>query len=132
MTGKKILTINGWFLVAIGFSQAANGLLGHFGGIGLFKILDHLPIGTIGIFEAHFLAGVMGIIFIRAAKKQSGLKFWNLTACGIHLVLGTSNLIFWADTFVILHAEIPGLVATIIHFCFAFSEGLIGFKKINE
>ncbi|MCB0279730.1 MAG: hypothetical protein KDD94_09525 [Calditrichaeota bacterium] len=132
MTRQKILTINGWFLVMVGFLQAIMTLVGRFTGNGLLRQLHNEPLGAIGMFEGFMLAGFFGIVFIRTARTTDKLRFWNLLACFIHLTLGIANIVFWTDTFVAINAQIPGTVATIFHFAFVLTEGLMGLKKETE
>lgn len=132
MTRQRILTINGWFLIIVGFLQAIMTIIGRFTGNGILKRLHDEPLGAIGMFEGFMLAGLFGIVFIRTAMKTDKLRFWNLLACFIHLTLGTANIVFWADMFVAIDAQIPGTIATILHFAFAISEGLMGLKKEKE
>ena len=129
MARQRLLTINGWFLVIVGFLQAIMTIIGRFTGNGILKRLHNDPLGAIGMFEGFMLAGLFGIVFIRMAKTTDKLKFWNLLACFIHLTLGTANIVFWTDTFVAMDAQIPGTVATTLHFAFALTEGLMGLKK---
>ena len=129
MTRQRILIINGWFLVIVGFFQTIMTMIGRFTGNGILKQLHDEPLGAIGMFEGFMLAGLFGIVFIRAAKTTDKLRFWNLLACFIHLTLGTANIVFWTDTFVAIDAQIPGSVATIFHFAFAMAEGFMGVKK---
>nr|WP_299345160.1 hypothetical protein [Allomuricauda sp.] len=132
MTRQRILAINGWFLVIVGFLQAIMTIVGRFTGNGILKQLHDEPLGAIGMFEGFILAGLFGIVFIRAAKMTDKLRFWNLLACFIHLTLGTANMVFWTDTFVAIDAQIPGTIATILHFAFAMTEGLMILKKEKE
>ena len=132
MTQQRLLTINGWFLVIVGFLQAIMTIIGRFTGNGILKQLHNDPLGAIGMFEGFMLAGLFGIVFIRMAKTTDKLRFWNLLACFIHLTLGTANIVFWTDTFVAIDAQIPGTIATILHFAFALTEGLMGLKKEKE
>ena len=129
MTRQRILAINGWFLVIVGFLQAIMTIVGRFTGYGILKQLHVDPLGAIGMFEGFMLAGLWGIVFIRTAKTTDTLRFWNLLACFIHLTLGTANIVFWTDTFVAIDAQIPGTIATILHFAFALTEGFMGLKK---
>jgi len=128
MSSKKILTINGWFLVIAGFLLTTMTLLGRFTGNGILKALQAEPLGAIGMFEAFILGGIMGIVLLWAARNSASLKFWNLVACGVHLTFGTANILFWEDSFVHMQAEIPGTVVTIIHFSFVILEGLAALK----
>ena len=129
MTRKRILTINGWFLVIVGFLQAIMTIVGRFTGNGMLKQLHKEPLGAIGMFEGFMLAGLFGIAFIRTAKTIDKLRFWNIIACLIHFTLGTANIIFWTDMFVAIDAQVPGTIATILHFAFALTEGFVGLKK---
>lgn len=107
-------------------------IVGRFTDNGLLKQLYYEPLGAIGLFKGFILAKLFGIVFIRTAKAIDKLRFWNLLVCCIHLTLVTANIIFWTEPFVVIEAKIPGAIATILHFTFAMTEGLLGLKKEKD
>lgn len=116
---KTVLKLNAGFLVLIGSLQMIFKSLSHFVGAG--PLVDRFTASpyTIGFFEAHGLAVLMGILLWRAS--QSPEKFWHQFAGVIHLLLGGANLLFW-NSFVQLDFVLPGILATIFHGLFILLE----------
>lgn len=116
---KAVLKLNAFFLILIGSLQMVFESLSHFTGTGpLADRFTQSPY-TIGFFEAHGLAILMGILLWRASQRPE--KFWHQLAVLIHILLGGANLLFW-DSFVQLDFVLPGIVATIFHGIFIFTE----------
>lgn len=116
---KKILRFNAIFLVLIGSLQMLFELLSYFLGTGpLAERLMGSPF-TIGFFEAHGLAVLMGILLWRASNAPQ--KFWHVFAVIIHVLLGGANLIFW-NSFIQMDFVLPGIVATVFHGIFIVME----------
>lgn len=126
---RRVLVINGWFLLFVGFLMAGMTLVGRYTGNGVLKLLHEQPLGAIGMFEGFVLAGLFGIVFIRVSTTLAELRFWNLVACSVHLILGTANLVFWSDAFVPMGAEVPAGIVTVFHFGFVLSEGYVALRK---
>jgi len=123
---KTILKLNASFLILIGSLQLMFESLSHFMGAGpLADRFTDSPY-TIGFFEAHGLAVLIGILLWRAS--QSPEKFWHQLAVVVHLLLGGANLLFW-NSFVQLDFVLPGIVATIFHGIFIFSEAYCAWRK---
>lgn len=126
------LTLDGVFLLGVGLLQVALEVLGHFFGRGPYAAqFEHSPY-TIGFFEAHGLAALIGILLLRA-RGRPDRRFWHLFAAGVHLLLGGANLLFW-PSFVAFNFVAQGVVATAIHgilvaiqlACFAASRPTAG------
>ena len=66
--------------------------IAHFLGIGLFAQTKDSPY-TIGRFEAHGLAIIFAILFIRAACLPDR-ALWHRVGLAVHLLLGCSNLLY--------------------------------------
>jgi len=123
---KTILRFNALFLMLIGSLQMVFELASHFMGIG--PLADRF-IGspyTIGFFEAHGLAVMMGILLWRASANPQ--KFWHVFAVVIHVLLGGANLLFWSS-FVQLDFVAPGIVATIFHGVFIATESYCSWRS---
>jgi hypothetical protein len=123
---KVVLKANAIFLMLIGSLQVIFELLSHFKGIG--PLADRF-IGspyTIGFFEAHGLAVLMGVLLWRASADPQ--KFWHSFAVVVHIFLGIANLLFW-NSFVQLDFVAPGIVATVLHGMFIVSESYCAWRK---
>ena len=125
---KALLYVNGTFLVLIGGPFAVFDLLSYFWGIGPLGTMFYNVPYTVGLFEAHGLAFILGLLLLRAARWEP-IARWHLLGAGIHLLLGTSNLLFWS--FIIAMGVVTAeIVITSIHFlfcglqlvCFAFAR----------
>jgi hypothetical protein len=77
---------------------------------GLFAETPYLAIGST---EAHGLAFILGVLLWRVPSERA----WHLTAAGIHLLLGSCNLLFW-DIFVAGDVLVVGYVTTALHWLF--------------
>jgi len=123
---KSVLRFNALFLILIGSLQMLFELLSHFAGIGPLADRFNASPYTIGFFEAHGLAILMGILLWRASAEPQ--KFWHGFAVVVHVLLGGANLLFW-DSFVQLNVGMPGSVATIVHGVFIVSESYCAWRK---
>lgn len=125
---RIVLYANGAFLTLIGGPFAIFDLLSYFWGIGPLGTLFHNVGNTVGLFEAHGLAFILGLLLLRAARWEPVAR-WHLLGAGIHLLLGTSNLLFWSFI-VAMNAVAAEIVVTVIHFllfgaqllCFVFAK----------
>jgi hypothetical protein len=76
----------------------------------------------------HGLAFILGLLLLRAARWEPAARL-HLLGAGIHLLLGTSNLLFWAFI-VAMDVVMAEIVITTIHFllfgtqlvCFVFAK----------
>ncbi|HXD11129.1 MAG TPA: hypothetical protein VN653_13775 [Anaerolineales bacterium] len=110
---KNLFRLNAGFLILIG---------------GVFTVLDYVgfktgagPLGNllkgnflaVGALEAHGLALIIGILLLAYAARSVDVS-WHLVGVGVHVLLGGSNLIFWAyfQQLGIVNQEI---VVTVIH-----------------
>lgn len=118
---RAILIANGLFLLPVGAIQMTFELLGYLFGIGP---LAHAFAGspyTIGFVEAHGLALIFGVLFLRAAAGRDIEAFWHGTAVVIHLLLGGANLLFW-QSFIVFDLVPMGIVATAFHALLALAQ----------
>jgi hypothetical protein len=119
-TRKIILRVNAVFLLVVGLAQAVFELLGHFLGVGPLAGRFTTSLYTIGFFEAHCLAALIGLMMFNASLGKPK-RFWHLYAISVHLLLGGANLLFW-DSFVRLDFVVPGIVATVFHGAFILAQ----------
>jgi hypothetical protein len=110
-----LLRANAVFLLAASAGGMFNDLIGAFllrGPVGL--VLEKAPHAAIGFVEAHGLAFIIGVLLWRAQS----LRLWHLTAVAVHVLLGTSNLVFW-PLFAFADMMMVGYVTTALHGLFA-------------
>ena len=119
---RLVLQLNGGFLAFVGGVQIIFELLSHFDGVGPYgQHFLHSP-NTIGFVEAHGLAFLIGLLFIRIAASEPQPR-WHYFAVGVHLLLGGANILFW-DSFVQLGLVAPGVIATVFHGVFVMIQSL--------
>jgi len=122
---KTVLKLNGLFLMLIGSVQIIFELLSHFMGAGPLASRFLESPYTLGFFEAHGLAVLMGILLWRAAANPQ--KFWHQFAVTIHILLGGANLLFW-NSFIQLDFVAPGIVATVFHGIFIVTQAYCAWR----
>lgn len=122
---KTVLKLNALFLMLIGSLQIIFELLSHFMGAGPLADRFLESPYTLGFFEAHGLAVLMGILLWRAAANPQ--KFWHQLAVIIHILLGGANLLFW-NSFIQLDFVAPGIVATVFHGIFVVLEAYCAWR----
>ncbi len=111
---KALLVANAIFLLVASTGGMIADLAGAFAGIGPQRgVLGPAPYAAIGFVEAHGLAFIIGVLLWRAEPARS----WHLTASGVHILLGTSNLVFW-QIFVATDMLAMGWVTTTLHWLF--------------
>jgi hypothetical protein len=122
---KTVLKLNAVFLMLIGSLQMIFELLSHFRGVGPLTDRFSASPYTIGFFEAHGLAVLMGILLWRSAANPQ--NFWHSLAVAIHILLGGANLLFW-NSFVQMDFVLPGIIATIFHGIFLAAESYCAWR----
>lgn len=106
------LRLDGAFLLLAGSAAMLAEILGHFFGMGPLAAIRGSP-HTIGGFEAHGLAVIIGVLLIRSATL-SDRKMWHVVGLTTHVFLGASNLLFWSSF--IHHGMVgAGVVTTLLH-----------------
>jgi hypothetical protein len=117
----RVLLFDGLFLSIVGGVQLVFEVAGHFAGAGpLGRVFADSPY-TLGWFEAHGLALLIGILLL-AVGRRDGRRFWHGFAAAVHLLLGGANLLFW-DSFITFDVVPMGIVATAIHAVFVVANG---------
>lgn len=108
---RRVLRINGAFLLLAGLAALAADLVGYFWGAGPFAALAGEPL-ALGAVEAHGLAALVGLLLLRAAPEDRWR--WHAIAGGVHLFLGVCNLLFW-DVYELMGATGAGVASTAAH-----------------
>jgi len=81
---NPVLKLNGAFLILIGSLQMVFESLSHFAGLGPLSDRFMGSPYTIGFFEAHGLAVLMGLLLWRASADPE--KFWHQFAIVVHIL----------------------------------------------
>jgi hypothetical protein len=117
---KLVLIANGLFLSIVGGSAAVFDLLSYYSAAGPLGTLLYQEHQSVGLFEAHGLALILGILLLRAARVEATAT-WHLVGVGIHTLLGTSNLMFWP--LILVWGVVPQeMVFTSVHWLFALAQ----------
>ena len=111
---KALLIADAIFLVVASTGGMIADLAGAFLGVGPQRsVLGPAPYAAIGFVEAHGLAFIIGVLLWRAEPLRS----WHLTAAAVHVLLGTSNLVFW-QLFIATDMLAMGWLTTALHWLF--------------
>jgi hypothetical protein len=117
---RWILIADGAFLALVGTAAMVADAVGHFLGRGpMARMLDSPH--SIGGFEAHGLAVLIGLLLLRAARAPAPL--WHAVGVAVHVRLGLSNLIFW-PSFAYLDVVATGVATTLAHAVLACAQAL--------
>ena len=95
--------------------------VGHFFGKGPLAAIQGSP-HTIGGFEAHGLAILIGALLFRAAGITDR-RLWHAVGFTTHLLLGSANLLFWAS-FIQQDLLTVGVVTTALHLIFVVVQAI--------
>lgn len=116
---SNLLRANALYLFVAASGGLAADLLGAFAGVGPQQVvLGHAPHAAIGFVEAHGLALIFSFLLWHAESS----RLWHATAAAIHVLLGTSNLVFW-PIFPAANMLVGGYVTTTLHGLFAVLQG---------
>jgi hypothetical protein len=113
---RWVLRLDGAFLALTGAAALVSETAGYLWGIGPLGRLFGVP-QTVGEFEAHGLAIIFGILFVRGAARIER-HAWHAIGLAVHLLVGTSNLLFW-PVFRQMDLMTVGWVTTTLHVLFA-------------
>jgi hypothetical protein len=95
--------------------------IGHFFGVGPLAATHGSP-HTIGGFEAHGFAIIIGALLFRAAALADR-QLWHVVGLTTHLFLGAANLLFWSS-FVHHNVVTVGVTATALHVIFVVAQAI--------
>ena len=125
LNSKSVHGLSGWTLRLDGGFLAIAGSLGlladttgHFFGVGPMAEMFGSPY-TIGGFEAHGLAVILGFLLLRAAKVAQR-RWWHALRLSGQLLLGAADVMFWQSS---LHLDvlIIDVLSTAFHIMFVGS-----------
>jgi len=119
MLSRWTLRIDGGFLMLAGGCAMVAETVGHFFGVGPLAATQGSP-HTIGGFEAHGLALIIGVLLLRAAGLADR-PLWHTVGFATHLLLGATNLLFWSS-FVHHGVVVVGIVTTALHAVFVVAH----------
>ena len=115
------LRLDGIFLNIAGGAALLTETIGHFFGVGPMAQTLGSP-HTIGGFEAHGLAIIIGVLLIRAATLASR-RLWHALGLSVHLLLGSANVLFWSS-FLKQDLLAVGIVTTALHITFVVAQAI--------
>ena len=95
---RRLLRMDGTFLIIAGLVQLLSEAVSHYAGKGLHDDTFADWPYTIGFVEAHGLATMTGILLLWAAP-QPRRRFFHGYTVATHVFLAAANVIFW-DSFV--------------------------------
>jgi len=119
LQSRWTLLLDGAFLAVVGTAALIAETAGHFLGVGPLAASKGSP-HTIGGFEAHGLAIIIGALLLHAAGHPHP-RMWHVAAMFVHLLLGGANILFW-DSFVHNDMVRVGTVTTGFHVIFVLAE----------
>jgi hypothetical protein len=90
---RGLLTVDGALLALTGGVQALGDAASHFFGRGPLGARLMAEPGTLGFFEAHGLALLVGLLLL-GGRREPGPR-WFVVAAAVHLFLGGANLLYW-------------------------------------
>lgn len=117
--GPLALRIDAAFLMLAGGVAMVAETIGHFAGVGPFAAAQGSP-HTIGGFEAHGLAVLIGVLLLRGVVRADR-QFWHGVGLATHLFLAAANLLFWS-AFVQQNLLVVGYVTTALHALFVIAH----------
>lgn len=127
---KSILKVHGIILLCLGSIMTVQTILGSFKGIGTLKFLYANALRSVGLFEAYLLAALSGVVLILLSDRHY-VKDWHLLAATVHLILFTTNLLFW-EAYALAGIVTIGYVVTVTHALFILLEGGCYFLQRNK
>jgi hypothetical protein len=121
---RLALRLDGGFLLFAGGVALTLETLAHFFSVGPQRdAFGGRSWATIGFFEAHGLAIILGVLLIRAAASPG--RGDHRLAAAVHLLLGGANLLFWDDAFVRMGLVPVGVVTTALHLLFLAAQSAL-------
>lgn len=116
---KRLLEADAAFLGLLGGGRAVAEVLGYIGVGPLADDFAEQP-STIGFFEAHALAAVIGVLLLRSAGSPERASGHALAAV-VHGLLAGANVAFW-KSFRANNMVATGLVTTALHIAFTAAQ----------
>jgi len=119
--GSWTLRLDAVFLVLAGGVAMGAETIGHFFGVGPFAATQGSP-HTIGGFEAHGFAVLIGVLLFRGAARADR-HLWHSIGLSTHLFLAAANVLFWS-AFTQQDLVAVGYVTTALHAVFVIAHAL--------
>ena len=117
-----VLRTDGAFLLVASALAFSADIIGYTTGGGpLGAAFAGRPFTSVGMFEAHGTAFLLGLVLLYAARRPPAPAAAHLLAAGLHLLLGGFNLVFWQDA-IMAGVEKLEIVVTTIHFAFLAAQ----------
>ncbi|PYE53877.1 hypothetical protein [Deinococcus yavapaiensis] len=110
---RYLLLLDGLLLTITGLVQALSDVASYFFGLGPLGGRLHDNPASLGFFEAHILALILGVVILLGRHDAKPLR-WYAAAAVCHLVLASANLLYW-DAFVAFDFQRVGTVVTVVH-----------------
>jgi hypothetical protein len=117
---RVVLLADGLFLAAIGAVQLFLELLAHYGNAGPYASIFAGSPYTLGWFEAHGFAVLVGSLFLTVAARDPR-PLWHPFGLAVHALLGGANVLFWTS-FTAFDAIAIGILATTAHVLFVVAH----------
>ncbi len=117
---STLMLINGLVLGFIAVLQFGFDFTSYYFAVGPMGPALHANLDAIGYAEAHGLAAIFAVLFV--IRRHDGFAGWHAVACGLHILLGTCNIIFWPVFLSSNVATVGGVLATVMHIAFAAAQ----------
>jgi hypothetical protein len=127
--GPVLLLVNGLLLGIIALVSSLADLAGYFLAIGPFAASHAGNPIAVGSFEAHGLAFIVAVLLV--LNRNAPGPAWNWTAAGVHLLLGTANLLFW-PVFTRYGLVPMGYATTIMHAVFVVLQVIAALRRTAD
>jgi hypothetical protein len=127
---RTVLLADGLFLALVGGVQIIQELLAHYAGAGAYADIFADSPYTLGWFEAHGLAVLVGLLFLTIATRDLR-RFWHTFGLAVHVLLGGANLLFWAS-FTAFDAIPMGILATAAHVLFVVAHAVCVARTVDR
>jgi hypothetical protein len=127
---RTVVLADGLFLALVGAAQILLELLAHFAGAGAYADIFADSPYTLGWFEAHGLAVLVGLLFLTTATRDLR-RFWHAFGLAVHLLLGGANLLFWAS-FTAFDAVPMGILATAAHVLLVLAHAACAARMVDR
>jgi hypothetical protein len=128
-TRMALLKLDAGFLLLAGTVQLILETSSHFFQLGPFRQVFNNSPYTIGFFEAHGLAVLIGFLLFTRAFNVPDL-FWHKFAMAVHMLLGGANLLFW-NSFTYFGLIPAGAITTLLHGFFAIAQ-IVCFASVRK
>lgn len=117
---SNFLKLHGIILLCLGTIMTVQTLLGSFKGKGALAFTYGDALRSVGLFEAYLLAAFCGAMFVMLSGSLY-VRRWHLVAALVHLILFTTNILFWR-AYALADIVTIGYISTTAHAVFILLE----------